>query len=160
ADDKGQIYIHFASVEAHLKQTGSLPVNVKFLIEGEEEVGSENLDRFVAVNKDLLRSDAVLISDTPMFERGVPSICYGLRGLCYYQIDLRGTKSDLHSGSFGGAVANPNFVLANVLAQMKDRSGRVMLPRFYADVRGRREGERDQGKRLPFNEKRYAKELG
>src|SRR3989442_3989291 len=111
--------------EAHLKQTGSLPVNVKFLIEGEEEVGSENLDRFVAANKDLLKSDVVLISDTPMFERGVPSICYGLRGLCYYQIDLRGTKSDLHSGSFGGAVSKPNYALGQILASMKDKNGKV-----------------------------------
>jgi acetylornithine deacetylase/succinyl-diaminopimelate desuccinylase-like protein len=95
-----------------------------------------------------------------MFDRGIPSICYGLRGLVYFQIDLRGTKSDLHSGSFGGAVANPAFVLANILAQMKDKSGRIKIPGFYDDVRELREEEREQWKRLPFNEKRYAKELG
>jgi acetylornithine deacetylase/succinyl-diaminopimelate desuccinylase-like protein len=95
-----------------------------------------------------------------MFDRGIPSICYGLRGLVYFQIDLRGTKSDLHSGSFGGAVANPAFVLANVLAQMKDRGGHIKIPGFYDDVRELREEEREQWKRLPFNEKRYAKELG
>jgi acetylornithine deacetylase/succinyl-diaminopimelate desuccinylase-like protein len=95
-----------------------------------------------------------------MFDRGIPSICYGLRGLVYFQIDLRGTKSDLHSGSFGGAVANPAFVLANVLAQMKDRGGHVKIPGFYDAVKPITEAEREQWRRLPFNEKRYAKELG
>jgi len=160
ADDKGQVFMHFKAIEAHLKQTGKLPVNIKIILEGEEEVGSANLDNFVKAHKDELTADVVVISDSPMFDRGIPSICYGLRGLVYFQIDLRGTKSDLHSGSFGGAVANPAFVLANVLAQMKDRSGRVKIPGFYDDVRELREEERDQWKRLPFNEKRYAKELG
>ncbi|HEU5182676.1 MAG TPA: dipeptidase [Candidatus Polarisedimenticolia bacterium] len=160
ADDKGQVYIHFAAVEAHLKKQGKLPVNVKFLIEGEEEVGSENLDKFIESHKDLLKSDVVLISDSPMFERGVPSICFGLRGLVYYQIDLRGTKSDLHSGSFGGAVANPNFVLAQILAGMKDKNGRVTIPGFYKDVKPLTARERKEYKRLPFSEKKYAKELG
>src|SRR5262249_8595740 len=104
--------------------------------------------------------DVVVISDSPMFDRGIPSICYGLRGLVYSQIDLRGTKSDLHSGSFGGAVANPAMVLSQVLAQMKDRGGRVKVPGFYDDVRALTAGERAQWKRLPFNERRYAKDLG
>jgi acetylornithine deacetylase/succinyl-diaminopimelate desuccinylase-like protein len=160
ADDKGQVFMHFKAIEAHLKQNGRLPVNIKVILEGEEEVGSANLDNFVKAHKDELGADVVVISDSPMFDRGIPSICYGLRGLVYFQIDLRGTKSDLHSGSFGGAVANPAFVLANVLAQMKDRSGRIKIPGFYDDVRELREEERDQWKRLPFNEKRYAKELG
>ncbi len=95
-----------------------------------------------------------------MFDRGIPSICYGLRGLVYCQIDLRGTKSDLHSGSFGGAVANPAMVLAQVLAQMKDRGGRVKIPGFYDDVRPLRDEERAEFKKLPFNETRYRKELG
>ena len=112
-DDKGQVFMHFKAVEAHMKQHGRLPVNMKFLIEGEEEVGSANLDNFINAHKDLLKADVVVISDSPMFDRGIPSICYGLRGLAYYQIDLRGTKSDLHSGSFGGAVANPAMVLAS-----------------------------------------------
>ena len=107
------------------------------IIEGEEEVGSANLDDFVKDHKDELKADVVVISDSPMFDRGIPSICYGLRGLVYFQIDLRGTKSDLHSGSFGGAVANPAFVLANILAQMKDRGGRIKIPGFYDDVRRR-----------------------
>src|SRR4051794_20483125 len=160
ADDKGQIFMHFKAIEAWLTQTGSLPVNIKIFIEGEEEVGSVHLDAFVGDNRELLKADVVVISDSPMFDRGIPSICYGLRGLVYFQVDVRGTSSDLHSGSFGGAVANPAFVLAQVLAQMKDRGGRVKIPGFYDDVRELREEEREQWKRLPFNEKRYAKELG
>jgi acetylornithine deacetylase/succinyl-diaminopimelate desuccinylase-like protein len=160
ADDKGQVFMHFKAIEAHLSQNGRLPVNIKIILEGEEEVGSANLDNFVKAHKDELNADVVVISDSPMFDRGIPSICYGLRGLVYFQIDLRGTKSDLHSGSFGGAVANPAFVLANILAQMKDRGGRIKIPGFYDDVRALRDEEREQWKRLPFNEKRYAKELG
>ena len=160
ADDKGQVFMHFKAIEAHLTQNGKLPCNIKVILEGEEEVGSANLDNFVKGHKDELKADVVVISDSPMFDRGIPSICYGLRGLVYFQIDLRGTKSDLHSGSFGGAVANPAFVLANILAQMKDRGGHVKIPGFYDDVRPLTEAERDQWKRLPFNEKRYAKELG
>jgi acetylornithine deacetylase/succinyl-diaminopimelate desuccinylase-like protein len=160
ADDKGQVFMHFKAVEAYMKQAGGLPLNIKFFIEGEEEVGSEHLDEFVRGNKQMLAADVVVISDTPMFDRGVPSICYGLRGLVYLQIDLRGTKSDLHSGGFGGAVANPAFVLAQVIAQMKDRGGRVKIPGFYDDVRALTQGERDEWKKLPFNEKKYRKELG
>jgi acetylornithine deacetylase/succinyl-diaminopimelate desuccinylase-like protein len=160
ADDKGQIFMHFKAIEAHLKQNGRLPINIKLILEGEEEVGSKNLDDFVKANKDLLAADVVVISDSPMFDRGIPSICYGLRGLVYFQIDLRGTKSDLHSGSFGGAVANPNMVLAQLLSQMKDKSGRIKIPGFYDDVRELRSEEREQWKKLPFNERRYAKELG
>jgi acetylornithine deacetylase/succinyl-diaminopimelate desuccinylase-like protein len=160
ADDKGQVFMHIKAVEAHLKQHGKLPLNMKFFIEGEEEVGSVHLDEFVRVHKQELAADVVVISDSPMFDRGIPSICYGLRGLTYFQIDLRGTKTDLHSGSFGGAVANPAMVLAQVLAQMKDRSGRIRIPGFYDDVRELSEAERAEWKRLPFNETRYRKELG
>src|SRR5215475_7584496 len=160
ADDKGQVFMHIKAVEAYLKQAGNLPINMKFFIEGEEEVGSLHLDDFVRSHKQDLAADVVVISDSPMFDRGIPSICYGLRGLVYFQLDLRGSRTDLHSGSFGGAVANPAFQLANILAQMKDRGGRVKIPGFYDDVRELREEEREQWKRLPFNEKRYAKELG
>ncbi len=159
-DDKGQVFMHLKAIEAHMKQHGKLPCNIKIILEGEEEVGSANLDNFVKDHHDELKADVVVISDSGMFDHGIPSICYGLRGLVYFQIDLRGTKSDLHSGSFGGAVANPNMVLANVLAQMKDRGGRVKIPGFYDDVRELTQEEKDQWKRLPFNEKRYAKELG
>jgi acetylornithine deacetylase/succinyl-diaminopimelate desuccinylase-like protein len=160
ADDKGQIFMHFKAIEAWLKQAGSLPVNIRIFIEGEEEVGSKHLDQFVRDHRDQLRSDVVVISDSPMFDRGIPSICYGLRGLAYFQLDIRGTKSDLHSGSFGGAVANPAMVLSQILAQMKDRGGRVKIPGFYDDVRALRDEEREQWKRLPFNETKYRKELG
>ena len=160
ADDKGQIFMHIKAIEAWLKQTGSLPVNIKIFIEGEEEVGSKHLDQFVRDHKDQLAADVVVISDSPMFDRGIPSICYGLRGLAYFQVDIRGTKSDLHSGSFGGAVANPAFVLGQILAQMKDKGGRVKIAGFYDDVRPLRDDEREQWKRLPFHEKKYRKELG
>ena len=160
ADDKGQVFMHIKAVEAHLKQKGSLPLNIRFFIEGEEEVGSVHLDDFVRSHKQDLAADVVVISDSPMFDRGIPSICYGLRGLAYFQIDLRGTKSDLHSGSFGGAVANPAFVLGQILAQMKDRGGRIKIPGFYDDVRELSEAERAEWKKLPFNETKYRKELG
>jgi acetylornithine deacetylase/succinyl-diaminopimelate desuccinylase-like protein len=160
ADDKGQVFMHIKAVEAFLKNGGALPVNMKFLIEGEEEVGSAHLDDFVRANKEKLAADVVVISDSPMFDRGIPSICYGLRGLAYFQIDVRGSKTDLHSGSFGGALANPGFVLAQILAQMKDRSGRVKIPGFYDDVRELSEAERSEWKKLPFNETKYRKDLG
>src|SRR5262245_56740814 len=124
ADDKGQVFMHLKAVEAHIKQNGRLPVNMKLILEGEEEVGSANLDDFIRAHKSELAADVVVISDSAMFARGVPSICYGLRGLVYFQVDLRGSSTDLHSGSFGGAVANPGLVLAQMLAQMKDRGGR------------------------------------
>jgi acetylornithine deacetylase/succinyl-diaminopimelate desuccinylase-like protein len=152
--------MHFKAVEAHLKQNGTLPVNMKFLIEGEEEVGSENLDNYIRAHKERLGADVVVISDSPMFDRGIPSICYGLRGLAYFQIDLRGSKSDLHSGSFGGAVANPAMVLAQVLSQMKDKSGRIKIDGFYDDVVALRDEERQEFAKLPFNEKKYRQDLG
>src|SRR6185503_7287039 len=160
ADDKGQVFMHIKAVEAHMKKAGGLPLNIKFFIEGEEEVGSVHLDEFVRSHKADLAADVVVISDSPMFDRGIPSICYGLRGLTYFQIDLRGTNSDLHSGSFGGAVANPAFVLATPLAQMQDKSGRIKIPGFYDAVRQLSEAERAEWKKLPFNETRYRKELG
>jgi acetylornithine deacetylase/succinyl-diaminopimelate desuccinylase-like protein len=160
ADDKGQVFMHLKAVEAHLKQNHRLPVNIKFMLEGEEEVGSEHLDDFVRSHKPELSADVVVISDSPMFARGVPSICYGLRGLVYFQIDLRGSSTDLHSGSFGGAVANPAFVLAQMIAQMKDRGGHVKIPNFYDDVKPLQEEERNAWASLPFNEKTYRKDFG
>ncbi|MCY4599606.1 MAG: dipeptidase [Acidobacteria bacterium] len=160
ADDKGQVFMHLKAVEAVLRGSGRLPVNIRFILEGEEEIGSVNLESFVRDNQDALAADVVVISDSPMFDRGVPSICYGLRGLTYLQVDLRGTDSDLHSGSFGGAVANPAFVLSQVLAQMKDRGGRVKIPGFYDDVRPLSDAERAEFARLPFNERRYRNDLG
>lgn len=160
ADDKGQVFMHFKAIEAHLNKGGRLPVNMKVILEGEEEVGSANLDNFVRSHKSKLGADVLVISDSPMFDRGIPSICYGLRGIAYFQIDLRGTSTDLHSGSFGGAVANPAFVLSQILSQMKDRSGRIKVEGFYDDVRPLSEEERAEFRKLPFNETRYRKELG
>ena len=161
ADDKGQVFMHFKAVEAYMKQAGGLPLNMKFFIEGEEEVGSAHLDAFVHDNKSMLTADVVVISDTAMIGKGVPSICYGLRGLVYYQIDLRGTKSDLHSGVFGGAVANPAFVLSQILAQMKDKGGRVKIPGFYDDVRPLTDAERRKVEEAAVQrEENYRKELG
>jgi acetylornithine deacetylase/succinyl-diaminopimelate desuccinylase-like protein len=160
ADDKGQVFMHFKAVEAHLKQNGKLPVNMKFILEGEEEVGSVNLDEFIRGHKSELAADVVVISDSAMFARGIPSICYGLRGLVYFQIDLRGSSTDLHSGSFGGAVANPAMVLSQMLAQMKDRGGRIKIPGFYDDVVALQDEERKAWASLPFNEKQYKKDFG
>ena len=150
ADDKGQVFMHFKAIEAHFRKGGRLPVNLKMVVEGEEEVGSPNLDDFVRRNRDLLKADAVVISDTSMFDRGVPSISYALRGLAYFQIDLRGSATDLHSGTFGGAVANPAFVLAQMIAQMKDRGGRVRIPGFYDDVRPLDPAERAELAKTPW----------
>jgi acetylornithine deacetylase/succinyl-diaminopimelate desuccinylase-like protein len=160
ADDKGQVFMHFKAIEAYMRQDGRLPVNIKLVIEGEEEVGSRNLDDFIEANAERLAADVVVISDTSMFDRGVPSICYGLRGLCYYQIDVIGSNTDLHSGQFGGAVANPGFVLAQMLTQMKDKNGRIRIPGFYDDVEPLTEAEREEYKKLPFREKQFAKEIG
>ncbi len=160
ADDKGQVFMHLKAIEAHLKQNGRLPVNIKLILEGEEEVGSVNLDNFVKGNKELLKADVVVISDSAMFARGVPSICYGLRGLVYFQIDVRGSNTDLHSGVFGGALANPAFVLAQMLAGMKERNGTIKIPGFYDDVVPLTDEERQAWATLPFNEKQYRKTFG
>ncbi len=160
ADDKGQVFMHFKAIEAHLTQNGKLPVNMKIILEGEEEVGSVNLDNFIREHKSELGADVVVISDSPMFARGIPSICYGLRGLVYFQIDLRGSNTDLHSGSFGGAVVNPAFALSQILAQMKDRGGRIKIPGFYDDVVALQEEERQAWAALPYNEKQYKKDFG
>ncbi len=160
ADDKGQVFIHFKSAEAFLKTRGELPANLKFVIEGEEEIGSPHLDPFLKDHLELLACDVVMISDTTMFAKGVPSIGYGLRGLAYLQIEVQGPKSDLHSGSFGGPVANPAFELARILASLKDGNDRVTIPHFYDDVRELTERERSEFASLPFDEEAYKQELG
>lgn len=160
ADDKGQVFIHLKSIEAYLKNLGSLPINLKLLIEGEEEIGSENLENFVKEHKQMLKADLVLISDSSMFAKGIPSICYGLRGLSYMQIDLVGPNKDLHSGSFGGTVHNPIQALSEIIAQLHDKNGKITIPGFYKDVRPLSKKERDAFKKLPWSDKKYAKELG
>lgn len=160
ADDKGQVHMHLKALESWMKVRGSLPVNVKFIVEGEEEVGSDNLGGFLQSHRDLLASDVALISDTPMFRKGLPSICTGLRGLAYFQLDLEGSKQDLHSGSFGGAVKNPVQALAEMLFRLKDDRGRVTIPGFYDDVEELTPEERESFRRLPFDEEEYRREIG
>ncbi len=160
ADDKGQVYIHLKGIEAFFKVKGTLPVNIKLLIEGEEEIGSSNLDAFVKEHKDLLAADLVLISDSSMFGEDIPSICYGLRGLSYMQVEVVGPNKDLHSGSFGGAVHNPIQALSEIIAQLHDKNGRVTIPGFYDDVRPLTKKERDAFKKLPWSDRKYAAELG
>ncbi len=160
ADDKGQFIIHVNALEAHLKTAGTCPVNVKFLIEGEEEIGSEHLTSFVEANRKKLACNAVVVSDTAMFDRGVPSICHGLRGLTYLQIDVRGTDTDLHSGTFGGAVMNPAFALVRMLADLKDAKGKIRIPGFYDRVRRLTTAERRAIASLPHNEAKYRRAIG
>jgi acetylornithine deacetylase/succinyl-diaminopimelate desuccinylase-like protein len=159
-DDKGQVFVHFKSVEAYLQNKGALPVNLKMIIEGEEEIGSANLDAFVKEHKDLLAADIVLISDTSMYAKGVPTICYGLRGLSYFHIDVTGPNRDLHSGSFGGVIHNPAQALAELLARMHDKNGKITIPGFYDDVRRLTKEERKAFSKLPYSDKKYAKSLG
>ena len=159
-DDKGQLYLHLKAVEAHIAARGALPVNVVFLLEGEEEVGSPNLERFLVENRERLRCDAVLISDTTMFAPGLPSITIGLRGLAYMEVRVRGAATDLHSGSYGGAVANPANALAEILSRLKDGDGRVTIPGFYDDVRELTEAERAAIRTLPHSEEELREEVG
>jgi acetylornithine deacetylase/succinyl-diaminopimelate desuccinylase-like protein len=159
-DDKGQLYLHLKAVEAHIATHGTLPVNVVFLIEGEEEVGSPHLRDFLVRYKDRLACDAVIISDTGMFAPGLPSITVGLRGLAYMEIRVQGARSDLHSGSYGGAVVNPALALAKILAELKDADGRVAIPGFYDQVREIRPQEREMIASLPFQEEDLRDEVG
>ena len=134
-DDKGQLYLHIKALEAHLATRGTLPVNVIVLAEGEEEVGSENLEAFLEREKTRLACDAVVISDSCMFAEGIPSILSSLRGMAYLQIDVRGPAGDLHSGMYGGAVVNPAMALARILATFHDADGGIAIPGLYDDVR-------------------------
>jgi acetylornithine deacetylase/succinyl-diaminopimelate desuccinylase-like protein len=159
-DDKGQLYIHVKAAEALLRQRRKLPVNLVILAEGEEEVGSDNLADFVQKNAALLQADAVIISDSSMFAPGLPSILSSLRGIAYFQIDVVGPASDLHSGSYGGAVVNPAMALARILATMHDAKGHVAIKGFYDPVRKWEKKSRDAIRKLPFSEKHFRAETG
>ena len=159
-DDKGQLFAHMKALEAHLKTRGKLPVNVIVLAEGEEEVGSDNLEAFVTKHAKRLACDYCVISDSSMFAPGLPSILSSLRGLAYFQIDLEGPTSDLHSGSYGGAVVNPAMALARILATFFDENGRIAIPGFYDKVREWDPKIRAQIKALPFDEATFKKEVG
>lgn len=159
-DDKGQLYTHVKAVEAFFENNGCLPINVKFILEGEEEVGSESLMRYVSENKEKLKCDAVLISDTSMLGPGIPTLTYGLRGLTYMQIDVTGPARDLHSGTYGGAVDNPVNVLADIISKLKDENGIVQIPGFYSDVVELSQQEKDNFKKLKVSEKTILTDSG
>jgi acetylornithine deacetylase/succinyl-diaminopimelate desuccinylase-like protein len=160
-DDKGQSYTHVKAVAAMLAERGSLPVNVKFLVEGEEEVGGEAIEKFVrADGGDKLACDAVVVSDTSMFAPGQPALLYGLKGLCYMEIRVTGPNRDLHSGTFGGGVANPANALCQIVGRLVDpETGRVSVPGFYDEVRPLEEWERKEFAALPFDESAYVSDL-
>jgi len=159
-DDKGQMWTHVKSVEAWLKTHGRLPVNVQFVIEGEEEVGSNNLDRFLEARRDELACDVAVISDTSQYGPGIPAITYGLRGILACEVTLRGPRQDLHSGVFGGAVANPVNALAAMIGELHDDQRRVLIPGFYDEVVPLTDEERARFAALPFDERAFLNEIG
>lgn len=159
-DDKGQLFIHVAAIEAHLAVHGRLPINLRMLIEGEEEIGCTHLAPFVREQRSLLAADVVIDSDNAMFARGVPSLARALRGIACFQLDVRCAAHDLHSGSFGGAVANPAQALATLLAELKDSDGRIAIPGFYDDVRPLDNIDRAEFAALPFDEGSWRESLG
>ncbi|MEH7440305.1 dipeptidase [Neobacillus drentensis] len=159
-DDKGQTFLHIKAVETLLKSEGKLPVNVKFCIEGEEEIGSPHLPPFLAENKEKLACDVVVISDSDMWDRGVPAITYSLRGLCALEFSLKTANSDLHSGMYGGGVQNANHLLVQLLSTLHDENGKVKVEHFYDDVVELTEFEKEQIKALDFNEDKLKQTLG
>ncbi len=161
ADDKGQVYLQIKAVERLLRRDGKLPVNVKFLIEGEEETGGEHIEAFVKTRPPKLAADAAVICDTEMFAPELPTICVGLRGMVYCELFVQGANHDLHSGVYGGAAPNPIQAVAEILCALKDRDGRIRIPGFYDRVQPPSPKERDAWARLPFDEKEYTeKEMG
>ena len=159
-DDKGQLFLHIKAIEAHLTARGKLPVNLIVLAEGEEEVGSENLAEFIQAHAKELACDAVVISDSSMFAPGLPSILSSLRGLAYFQIEVQGPASDLHSGIYGGAVMNPAMALARILATMHDANGHIAIEGFYDDVRDWGDAARKEMRTLPFDDTHFRDETG
>jgi acetylornithine deacetylase/succinyl-diaminopimelate desuccinylase-like protein len=152
-DDKGQVMIHVKAIEAFLKTRKKLPINLKLIVEGEEEIGSEHFDALMREKAKDLEADYVCVSDTAMFGRGIPSLCVGLRGLMYMEIHVDGPSADLHSGSFGGGVMNPVNALARIIGKLHDDDGRVTVPGFYDGVRTLTDKEREEIAALPFDEK-------
>jgi acetylornithine deacetylase/succinyl-diaminopimelate desuccinylase-like protein len=159
ADDKGQFYMHVKALETMVK-TNSMDTNIKFLIEGEEEVGSPNLGKFVGAHKDMLKADVILISDSSMLSMENPSLDVGVRGLSYIEVEVTGASRDLHSGTYGGAVANPITILAKMIASLHDENNHVTIPGFYDDVVEATKEERELMARAPYDEQEYKDELG
>ncbi len=160
ADDKGQTFAQIKGLEAVIQSTGTLPVNVKLLIEGEEEVASENLPKFLKKNKKMLKADIAVVSDTAQFSKTLPAVTYGLRGLAFVEVFVTGPSHDLHSGGFGGAVANPVNVLCGMIGRLHDKNGKIAIPGFYADVKTISSWEKKQFKKLPYKEAEYKKSIG
>lgn len=159
SDDKGQAYTHVKAMESFVKTGQEIPVNVKFILEGEEEIGSPNLVPFIKEHKEMLKCDMVLISDTSMFAKDTPSITYGLRGLAYMEVEVVGPNRDLHSGVYGGAVENPINVLCEMIAKLKDEDGVIRVPGFYDKVQALTEADRKASAALPFDEEAYKASL-
>ena len=157
-DDKGQMHMHVKAIEALMKTDGRLPVNVKFLVEGEEEIGGASIARFVAEHPDKLKADVALVSDTAMYAEGLPTLCIGLRGLMYTELECRGPMRDLHSGLYGGAAPNPIFGLVELLAKAKSADGVIQVPGFYDDVEEPAAAELASWKELPFDEQQFLKQ--
>lgn len=160
SDDKGQAYIHVKALEAWLKSGEPLPVNVKIILEGEEEIGSPNLVPFLKQHKEELSCDMVLVSDTAMFAKNTPSITYGLRGLAYMEMEVFGPDRDLHSGAYGGALTNPLNALCNIVSQLQDEDGKIQIPGFYDDVIDLSPAERKAYEALPFDEQGWKDSIG
>ncbi len=158
-DDKGQVFAHVKALEFYLRDHGDLPINLKLLIEGEEEIGSPNLTPFVEAHKQKLECDVVVISDGSMFAPGVPTLTTGLRGLAYFEIHVQGAFKDLHSGGFGGAVANPIQALAQIIQTLRDGNGKILIPGVYDSVREISSLEKEAWKKLPFSESEFAKSV-
>lgn len=157
-DDKGQAFMHAKAFELMVK-TGTLPCNVKFMVEGEEEIGSGSLTKWLDTHKELVKADVILVSDTGMLAEDVPSVTIGLRGLCYVEVEVTGPNRDLHSGLYGGAVANPINVLAKMIGQLIDEQGHITIPGFYDDVQEVSKADRDAMAKAPFNQDEYKKAL-
>lgn len=160
SDDKGQIYLHLKAVESYLQSSGRLPVNVKFIIEGEEESGGASLTTFIPANTSLLAADVALVSDTAIVNKEQPAIVYGLRGLCYMLLDLQGPGRDLHSGSFGGGINNPLNALGHIIAGLKDPAGHILIPGFYDKVRPLSPEERERLAQFPLNQATWLADTG
>jgi acetylornithine deacetylase/succinyl-diaminopimelate desuccinylase-like protein len=153
SDDKGQIALHWQAIEALLRTEGKLPINLKVIAEGEEEIGSEHFEEFVKANRDRLKADYIVVSDTSMARKGLPAITYGLRGLLYFQLRVEAANSDLHSGQFGGLAPNPALALAEILVKLKDSSGKILVPGFYDNIRPLTDEEKRQFERVKIDEK-------
>ncbi len=159
-DDKGQLFLHIKAIQAHLATRGKLPVNVVVIAEGEEEIGSDNLEKFIEDKKDLLAAEAVVISDSAMFAPRQPSILSSLRGLAYFELNVKGPSVDLHSGAYGGAVVNPAMALAKILSTMHDDNGHIAIEGFYDSVRTWEPADINQMKTLPFDSETFRQETG